>query len=295
MFSFLKEKLSKIYAQVTSKLSSLFSSSTVDENTLNELERILLEADTGVQTTRLLIDRLRQQEAAGKLQQGHELKNALAQELKALLGTCTYTATGTVFILVGVNGTGKTTFAAKLAAFYTLQGKKVLLAAADTFRAAAVEQLRIWASRSGVTCISGPESADPASVVFNACKVFTNEAYDILIIDTAGRLQNKVNLMRELEKVRKVIDKQLPSAPITTLLTIDSLLGQNSLDQAQLFHQATNLDGIVLTKMDGTGKGGIVFAICKEVGVPIAYISYGEHLDQMSRFDPDTYVDQLLE
>lgn len=295
MFSFLKEKLSKIYATLTSKLSSLFAQKSVDKATLKELERILLEADTGVPTTRFLIDTLLKQATGGEISSGSQLKEALSTELKNLLATCPYSSDERIFMLVGVNGTGKTTFVAKLASLYKAQGKKVLVAAADTFRAAAAEQLAVWAARSDVTCIVGAEGADPASVVFNATKKFNEEGYDVLIIDTAGRLQNKVNLMRELEKVRKVVEKQVPTVRLTTLLTIDSLLGQNSLDQAHLFNQAAKLNGIVLTKMDGTGKGGIVFAICKEVGVPIAYLSYGEQPHQIKRFDADEYVNELLE
>ncbi len=295
MFSFIKEKLGKIYATLTSKLGSLFAKSTIDKGTLKELERILLEADTGVPTTRFLIDTLLHETVKGAIRTGDQLKNSLSAHLKALLTTCSYSSDERIFMLVGVNGTGKTTFAGKLATLYKNQGKKVLIAAADTFRAAAVEQLSILADRSGITCTSGTEGSDPASVVYSALKKYNDEKYDILIIDTAGRLQNKVNLMRELEKVRKVIEKQAPNKKLTTLLTIDSLLGQNSLDQAHLFNQAAKLDGIVLTKMDGTGKGGIVFAICKEVGVPVAYLSYGEQIDQIKRFDANEYVNELLE
>ncbi len=295
MFRFLKEQLSKIYTQVTTRLGSLFVKNKVDEEVLSQLERILLEADTGVATTRLLMEQLRQMVARGQITQGNQLKDALANELTALLRQHPYANNAAVYILVGVNGTGKTTFAAKLAHFYVTHNKRVLLAAADTFRAAAVDQLSVFARRLGVDLIKGAPDADPASVVFNACQKFSEGGYDILIIDTAGRLQNKEHLMRELEKVRKVITRQLPTSPVITLLTIDSLLGQNSLDQAKLFNHITNLNGIVLTKMDGTGKGGIVFAISHEVKVPIAYLSYGEQVDQMALFDPETYVNQLLQ
>lgn len=295
MFRFLKEQLSKIYTQVTSKLGSLFAKKEIDEEVLSELERILLEADTGVATTRSLIQRLRDLVRSGALSEGAQLKEALARELKKLLSAHPYTNDTSIYLLVGVNGTGKTTFAAKLAYYYVTQGKKVLLAAADTFRAAAAEQLGTWAERINVDCVKGAPDADPSSVVFAACQRFIEGGYDILIIDTAGRLQNKEYLMRELEKVRKVIGRHMPSKHVTTLLTIDALLGQNSLDQAKLFNQVTQLNGIVLTKMDGTGKGGIVFAISDEIKVPIAYISYGEQLDQTSLFNPETYVNQLLQ
>jgi fused signal recognition particle receptor len=302
MFRFLKKQFSKIYTHVTSKLGSLFASKRVDNETLATLERVLIEADTGVATTKLIMERLRSRVTKGSILEGEDLKEALSQELKELLHACPYTAYGSIYLLVGVNGTGKTTFAAKLAHLYSSQGKKVLIAAADTFRAAASEQLKVWAERAGADFFSGPLNADPASVVFGACQRFATQGYDILIIDTAGRLQNKTNLMRELEKIRKVITRALPptalptpqSAHIVTLLTVDALLGQNSLDQAKLFNQATQLSGIVLTKMDGTGKGGTVFAITREIKVPIAYLSYGEGLTDFSSFDPDSYVNQLL-
>jgi fused signal recognition particle receptor len=295
MFSFLKTQLSKIYTRVTSQLQSLFSNKKVDGQLLSELERVLLEADTGIATTRFIIERLRDQARQGKLTEGEDLKEALAHELKSLLQQQIYQDKASVYLLVGVNGTGKTTLASKLAYAFKSEKKRVVLAAADTFRAAATQQLYVWAERTGTTCITGAEGADPASVVFNACDEFKKSKYDILIIDTAGRLQNKTHLMRELEKVRKVISKHMPDARIITLLTIDAMLGQNSFDQAKLFNEATHIDGIALTKMDGTGKGGIVFAIAHEIKTPIAYMSYGERMDQLSRFNPITYVDQLLE
>lgn len=295
MFRFIKEQLSKIYAHVTYKLAVLFNRKEVDEEVLSELERILIEADTGISTTRGLMLQLRDLVRRGTIAQGTQLKEALSQELKDLLHKYPYQNKNIIYMLVGVNGTGKTTCAAKLANYYKTHGKKVLLAAADTFRAAAADQLSVWADRIGIDCVKGAAEADPSSVIFTACQRFTSGGYDILIIDTAGRLQNKEHLMRELEKARKVISKQMPSTPVTTLLTIDALLGQNSLDQAKLFNQATQLNGIVLTKMDGTGKGGIVFAIADQIKVPIAYIAYGEQIDQMALFNPEAYINQILQ
>ncbi len=296
MFQFLKKQFAKIYTQVTSKLTALFGKQTVDEPLLHELERILLEADTGVTTTRALIESLRKKVQHQSIKQGSDLKEALKQELKALLQAKQFDDTDAhVFLMVGVNGTGKTTFTSKLANLYVKQGKKVLLAAADTFRAAAMQQLQIWAERAGTHCVTGPEGSDPAAIVFAACQKFVTERYDILIIDTAGRLQNKTNLMKELEKIRKVVGRQLPQERIVTLLTIDAMLGQNSFDQAKFFNEATMVDGIVLTKMDGTGKGGIVFSITNEIKIPVAYVSFGESMNDSARFDLDSYVHDLLE
>ena len=199
-----------------------------------------------------------------------------------------------IFLLLGINGSGKTTFVGKFAHLLTQQKKRVLLVAGDTFRAAATQQLQEWGTRVGVEVFVGKENQDPASVIFDASKKFREEKFDHLIIDTAGRLQTKVNLMQELQKMRRIIDKQLPTAEISTWLTVDAMLGQNSLTQAQIFHEATNLNGIVLTKLDGSGKGGIVFSIVTLLGIPITYVTFGEQLDQVKRFDAQEYVHDLF-
>ncbi|MCX5921914.1 MAG: signal recognition particle-docking protein FtsY [Candidatus Dependentiae bacterium] len=294
MFGFLKNTLQKIYNQFTTKIQALFARNTVDAAALKELETILIASDAGVKTTRTIIEHLKQTYQSGKLPEGHTLKNVLEQQLLALLQTKKAPTHATVYLLVGINGSGKTTFAGKLANSLSSQGKKVLLVAADTFRAAAPEQLTRWAERSNTAILVGNPNQDPASVVFTGCTKFKNEQFDTLIVDTAGRLQTKTNLMKELEKIRNVIGKQLPHHNVCALLTVDSMLGQNSFEQAKLFHESTHLDGIVLTKMDGTGKGGIVFAITQELGIPIAYITYGEQLDQLKVFDAQEYVEQLL-
>lgn len=294
MFSFIKNSLKKIYSAVTSQLSALFSSTHVDEQTLQKLERILLEADAGVTVTKKLIAELKHEMQAGTLATGEDLKNALHHKLLTLATARTYQPNADVYLFVGINGSGKTTSVAKLAAQLKAQGKKVLLAAGDTFRAAAVQQLQAWATALGVDMIMGNEKQDPAAVVFTACQKYNNENYDVLIIDTAGRLQTKTNLMKELEKIGGIIHKQLPGKKISTLLTVDAMLGQNSLDQARLFHESTKLDGIVLTKMDGTGKGGIVFAIMQELQVPVAYITFGEQKEQIKHFDAQQFVDELV-
>ncbi|TET36284.1 signal recognition particle-docking protein FtsY [Candidatus Dependentiae bacterium] len=295
MFSFIKKTLTNIYASVTSKLASLFSKNKIDANTLKELEIILLAADTGVTTTKSIIKRLQEQYDQGELKEGASLKTALHNILLDILNKPKQSSDNAqIFILVGINGSGKTTFASKLAHHYTKQGKKVLFVAADTFRAAAQEQLNVWATETGCAIVHGKPQQDPASVVYTGCQQFITQDQDILIIDTAGRLQTKINLMNELAKLKRVIEKQLPSHRVHVLLTIDSMLGQNSLEQARLFKECTQVDGIVLTKMDGTGKGGIVFAIADELEIPIKYITFGEQISQMKLFDPKEYVENLL-
>lgn len=292
MLSFLKEKLYAIFNQFTSKIGTLFGRKTIDEDTLKELEIILLSADTGVETTRSIITELKNQH----ITQGHELKRALhAQLINILSQPRTHEQSGdNIYLLVGINGTGKTTFAGKLAHHLAQSGKKTLLVAADTFRAAAPEQLTQWAERTGADIVTGYTGQDPASVVFAGCEKFKRDGYDALIIDTAGRLQTKKNLMNELAKIKRIITKHLPDTHIHTLLTIDAMLGQNSLEQARLFKESTDVTGIVLTKMDGTGKGGIVFAIAHELDIPIAYVTFGEQLDQLKIFDIQEYVTELL-
>lgn len=294
MFGFIKSTLKKVYTQFTSKIATLFGNAPIDEQTLKELELILIGADTGVKTTRIIIDNLKNQFKDGTLAKGTDLKKALEQELLKILQKNTFNTHCAVFMLVGINGSGKTTFASKLAYQLKQQNKRVLLVAADTFRAAAPEQLAQWAEKIGVSITLGKENQDPASVVFAGCEQFKKEKFDALIIDTAGRLQTKANLMKELEKVRKVVGKQLPDSSICTLLTVDAMLGQNSLEQAKLFNESTQLNGIVLTKMDGTGKGGIVFGISQELNIPIAYISYGEQAEQLKAFDAQEYVQDLI-
>ena len=294
MFGFIKEKLGRIYTQFTEKVHSLFSRETLDEATLKELELLLLQADVGSKGTKKIMSDLQQKYNNGFLEKGDDLKEALEQHLLAMLHPAK-NEEGPLYLMVGINGSGKTTFASKLAHTQVQEGKKVLMAAADTFRAAATEQLAHWAQTCGVDIVTGKEGQDPASVVFTACQKYKDENYDVLIIDTAGRLQNKTNLMKELEKIRKIISKQLPDTRVTTLLTIDSMLGQNSLEQARLFNESTSVDGIVLTKMDGTGKGGIVFAISDSLAVPVAYISYGEQPTEYSPFSGEEFVAKLLE
>lgn len=297
MFNFIKQKLQKIYNNFTSKISALFGRTTIDEATLKELEITLLSADTGVQTTRTIINQLKQHAQNGALPEGQNLRDALRIILLNILkkNLTPQFDNSQVYVLVGINGSGKTTFAGKLAHKLSKEGKKILLVAADTFRAAAPEQLHAWAQKIGVDIVIGNPNQDPASVVFTGCDKFKQGSYDAVIIDTAGRLHTKTNLMNELAKIKRIIAKQLPDHRVNTLLTIDSMLGQNSFEQAKLFKECTTIDGIVLTKMDGTGKGGIVFAISDQLHIPIAYITFGEQLDQIKLFDATSYVSELLD
>jgi fused signal recognition particle receptor len=294
MFNFLKNTLQKIYSTITEKLAPFLGRTSLNETDKKELEKILISADTGVKTTRTIITHLEQQLKNKSAETN--IKTVLSSVLIDMLNkpTSLDLADTVVFLLVGINGSGKTTFVGKLAHHLAAQGKRVLLIAADTFRAAAPEQLNLWAQRTGAHIVMGKSEQDPASVVFTGCSQFKQGAYDVLIIDTAGRLHTKTNLMHELAKIKRVISQQLPGKKIITLLTIDSMLGQNSLEQAKLFKEYTDVSGIVLTKMDGTGKGGIVFAIAHELNLPVIYITFGEQLDQIKQFDAAEYVYELL-
>lgn len=295
MFSFIKSKLQKIFSTITSKLGSFFNRTVIDEAALKELEILLISSDVGVATTRSIIAQLRATIETGSID-GARLKSCLNDILLDILlqHRSVDFDKQTIFLFVGINGSGKTTSIGKLAHRYVKQGKKVLLVAADTFRAAAPEQLAQWALTTKTDIMCGKEGQDPASLVFQACEKFKKEQYDILIIDTAGRLQTKVNLMHELAKIKRVVEKQLSNASVATILTIDAMLGQNSFEQAKLFKESTNVNGIFLTKMDGTGKGGIVFAIAQELSIPIACLTFGEQYDQLKNFDPHQYVTDLL-
>lgn len=291
MFSFFK----KIYDQFTTKISQIFGLKQIDTESLNQLEKILITSDAGVSLTNEIINELKKDFKDNKIKDGDDLKNSLYLKLKEILDKNRYNFQADIYLLVGINGSGKTTFAGKLAYLLKEKNKKVLFAAADTFRAAAREQLNAIAKKINIDIVTGKENQDPASVVYLACQEYIKNNYDNLIIDTAGRLQTKVNLMKELEKIKNNIIKLLPNKTVSILLTIDSMLGQNSLEQAKIFKQATDIDGIILTKIDGTGKGAIVFSIAKELNLPIAFISYGEKFSDLKLFDSKEYIDQLLE
>lgn len=293
MFNFIKEKLKKIYSQVTEKLHTIFSLKAIDSSTIFEIERLLIAADTGVTITKNIIKELQAAYNAGNLKEGSDAKQLIEQKLLTLLPK-KEPQQAQVFLLVGINGCGKTTFAGKLAHYLTKKNKSCLLAAADTFRAAASEQLTLWAQQAKADLLIGKQNQDPAAVTFDACEKFKKDNYDYLIIDTAGRLQTKDNLMKELEKIKRIITKQLPGHQVCTLLTIDAMLGQNSLEQATIFHEATHVDGIILTKLDGTAKGGIIFAITENLQIPIQFISYGEGITDIAFFEPKEYIANLL-
>jgi len=294
MFGFIKQVLQKIYTGISARLAGIFSRNTIDEATLKELEKILIEADAGLPFTKELIKKI----SAHASLDGNTVKKILHDELCSLLDQKPYKGDTNVYLLVGINGSGKTTAAGKLAYRLKKEGKRVLLVAGDTFRAAAVAQLQEWGTRLGVPVHVGQPSQDTAAVIFAACERFEKEEFDALIIDTAGRLQTKTNLMKELEKIGRVIAKKLPNQRATKLLVVDAMLGQNSLDQAKLFSKNTGetagVDGIILTKLDGTAKGGIIFAIAHEIGIPVAYISYGEQPENLQPFGAHAFVVDLL-
>lgn len=295
MFDIFKKTFAKIYYQFTSKINSLFKKEHVDKETIKELEKILLSADIGVPTTRGILNNLIKEIEKGSIKKGTDLQIVLSKELKKLLIDKKYTPDADVYLLVGINGSGKTTFASKLGSYLKKNGKRTLLVAADTFRAAAIEQLDIWGKQINIPVISGKVGQDPASVVYSGCTEFKSGNFDNLIIDTAGRLQTKVNLMKELEKIKNTISKQLPDKKISTLLTIDAMLGQNSFEQAKIFDESTQVDGIVLTKMDGTAKGGTIFSIINHLQIPVAFICFGEQTKDMILFNSNEYINNILQ
>ncbi|MDR6227283.1 signal recognition particle-docking protein FtsY [Desmospora profundinema] len=293
--------LSKTSASLVGAMDSVFARGKIDEEMYEELEDILIGADVGVNTTLEIVDRLRQEVKAHRIKDPTELKPLMSEILVELLrgedeatGMNIQDGQLSVILFVGVNGVGKTTTIGKLAHHYNQQGKKVLLAAGDTFRAGAIEQLEVWGERVGVDVIRHQAGSDPAAVMYDAIQAAQARGADILLCDTAGRLQNKVNLMEELKKVHRVIGREIEGAPHETLLVVDSTTGQNAMQQAKLFHDATHLTGIVLTKMDGTAKGGIALAIRRELEVPVKWIGLGEQMDDLQPFDADQFVHALF-
>jgi fused signal recognition particle receptor len=276
----------------------------IDESTLLDLEPLLLAADLGAPTTAIVMENLRQRALRTGIQGGDELKQLLKSELKQILDNVTRPirhpdAPPEVVMMVGVNGTGKTTTTGKLAAYFT-SGKdglarSVVLCAADTFRAAAIEQLEVWAQRSNVQIIKTKQGGDPSAALYDACAAAKSRSIDIVIVDTAGRLHTKTDLMKELDKMRRTAEKLIPGAPHQTLLVMDATTGQNGLQQARLFTEAARVTGIVLTKLDGTAKGGIVLAIATELKLPVVYAGTGEKLEDIIPFDSDSFVDSLLD
>lgn len=280
-----------------SKLKNLFKNSVVDAEMIEELEEILYTSDMGTQTVSWLMNEVNANRSS--FQNGEDVKNFIKEKIrKVLIQTHKkfpdYTDKPAVFLMVGVNGAGKTTTIGKLASRFASEGRHCILAAADTFRAAAVEQLNVWGERAGCTVISDRDGADPASVAFNAVNSGISKNADIVIIDTAGRLQNRVNLMEELSKINRVIGKAKEGAPHETILVIDANNGQNALSQAKQFSEAVNVSGIIVTKLDGTAKGGVLIGIAKELGLPVYFVGIGEKVEDLSPFDPDKFSEALF-
>ena len=299
LFSRIKAGLTKTRNSILSGVSQVFSMfSIVDEEMFNELEEALIMADMGVETSLAILDNLRERVKAEKVSDPEQVKAMLTEEISATLTANTQPfelTTPAVFLIIGVNGAGKTTTVGKLTKWYKSEGKSVLVAAADTFRAAAIDQLGVWCDRAGVTMIRQGEGSDPAAVVFDAAAAAKARGIDLLICDTAGRLHNKKNLMEELRKINRIIGTQFPEAQKEVLLILDATTGQNALQQAKLFKEVADISGIILTKLDGTTKGGIVVAIKNELDIPVRFITVGEGIDDLQPFDADMFAKALLE
>ncbi|NMA68626.1 MAG: signal recognition particle-docking protein FtsY [Desulfitobacterium sp.] len=299
-FSRLKAGLTKTRDQFVSRIEGVLTGRRkIDEELYEELEEILISADVGVHTSLELVESLRTEVKKRKLQEAEELKEVLKELIVDLLGTETkginFADKGpTIILVVGVNGVGKTTTIGKLAHAFCTEGKKVLLAAGDTFRAAAIDQLEVWGQRAGVDVIKQKEGADPAAVAYDAVQAARSRGVDIVLMDTAGRLHNKVNLMEELRKIKRVINREIPDAPHEVLLVLDATTGQNALQQAKLFQEVAGVTGIVLTKLDGTAKGGVVLGIQGEVEIPVKWIGVGEGMGDLRPFVPQEFADALF-
>lgn len=299
IFSKIAEGVKKTKDSMMGKISALFGVySKLDDDFFDELEEVLITCDIGVETSLSIVERLRERVKEKKLSTPEETRSELKAIIEEMLGEDKEIDTSTkpsVILVIGVNGAGKTTTIGKLAARYKNEGKKVLVAAADTFRAAAIEQLQIWTERAGVDIVKHAEGSDPAAVVFDAVTAAKARGTDVLICDTAGRLHNKKNLMEELKKIAKIINREYPQAQVETLLVLDSTTGQNALQQAKLFKEAADITGLVLTKLDGTAKGGIVIAIKNELKIPVRFIGVGEGIDDLQVFDENDFASALFE
>ncbi|MFP4017594.1 MAG: signal recognition particle-docking protein FtsY [Halanaerobiales bacterium] len=299
LFSRLKKGLSKTRDGFISKVSNLFSSyGSINDELFEDLEEILIQADVGVKTAMDLVEGLEERVEEEDIKEPEELNEIFKEELSELLKT-ENDSIGlkeglNILMVVGVNGAGKTTTIAKIAQRYKSRGKDVLLAAGDTFRAAAIDQLRVWGDRIGVNVIAQQEGSDAAAVAYDAVKAAKARQTDLLIVDTAGRLHTQKNLMEELKKVKRVIDRESEGDNVEVLLVLDATTGQNAMNQAKLFNEAVQVDGIALTKLDGTAKGGIVIAIKNELGIPIRMIGVGEAADDLQDFQPEKFVDALF-
>ncbi len=299
-FQRLKDGLSKTRNALSSGLDTVLSAFTkVDEELLEELEEALIMADVGVETSLYIIGELRRKIKEDKIKEVEDVKGSIEEIISEMLkskDSVIDTSTNpSVIMVIGVNGVGKTTSIGKLAARYKADGKKVILGAADTFRAAAIDQLCVWAERSGVDIIKHQEGSDPASVVFDTISAAKSRGADVVILDTAGRLHNKKNLMDELAKISRVIKRELPESSVETLLVLDATTGQNAVSQAKLFGEVADITGIILTKLDGSAKGGVVLAVSHEQDIPVKLVGVGEGIDDLQSFDPESFAKALFE
>ena len=299
-FDKLKNGLNKTKTSFDEKINNVFSGfRKVDEELLEELEEVLIMSDVGTETSLKIIDNLRQRVKKENIKEEQEVKKALKEEIQKILeevpSSLNLETTPSVILVVGVNGVGKTTSIGKIANRLKQDGKKVVVAAADTFRAAAVEQLEIWANRAGCDIVKKEEGVDPASVVYDAIKITKEKNADVLICDTAGRLHNKKYLMDELEKIKKVIDKEMPNSSKEILMVLDATTGQNAISQVKAFKETVDITGLILTKLDGTAKGGVVIGIVEENKIPIKFIGVGEQIDDMEIFDAKDFVNAFID
>ena len=298
MFRSFREGLAKTRKNLGEKIGSLFLGAKVDASFLDELEEAMIAADMGAQTSAMVLRDLTERFERKELTTSDMVRDRLRELLRGIIapkaGRLAIGTTPAAILVVGVNGTGKTTTIGKLAARFKNEGKSVILAAGDTFRAAAAEQLSIWGERAGIPVIKHREGADPGAVVFDAIAAAKARNADVLIVDTAGRLHTKTNLMEELKKVRRIMARELPGAPHEVLLVLDATTGQNALVQAKMFHEAVGVTGIALTKLDGTSRGGIVFAIAKELDLPVKLVGIGEAIEDLRDFEPQEFVEALV-
>lgn len=300
MFKSIRDTLTRTRQSVFGQIVSVFGGGEITDETWEDVEALLLQADMGVPTTLELVEKMKERVRREGLYRADQLTQAMKQELRQMLQNppvfeMEQPRLITVVMIVGVNGSGKTTSIGKLAHFYKQRGRDVVLVAGDTFRAAAIDQLKIWSERANVPIVSGQPGADPAALAYDGIRAARARGHNLILVDTAGRLHTKFNLMRELEKVYSVCQKSVHQAPHEVLLVLDAPTGQNAMNQAAEFKKSVHVSGVVLTKLDGTAKGGMVFAIYRELGLPVRFIGTGEKIDQLAPFDADQFVDGLFE
>ena len=298
LFSKWKDSLDRTRKSTFGRIASLVGATDIKNETWDELEELLIQSDLGVTTTQQILKDLKQKTVALGITKSDEFQQILKEELLSLLISPAPLNLDqnnpSIVLLVGVNGSGKTTTAAKLGKYYSLQGKKVLLAAADTYRAAAIDQLQVWADRLDLPVVAGQPDSDPGAVAYDAVQSAIARKYDLVLIDTAGRLHTRYNLMEELKKVHRVVGKALPGSPHAVILVLDATTGQNALQQAKAFQEAVHVNGVILSKLDSSARGGMAFAIQKELGLPILFAGLGERPEDLQPFDPAAFVDSIL-